>query len=376
MEFFRSFRKDAPIAVASGLAISVLVWALGLNFWIGTAQAGNLSFVSDTLSNSAPNAPANHTIAFTTATTTASLATIVVTLDPLTSSFGTAAGVSYTDVSSTGMTMAVNNVCGAPANEISLTSTSTSSLTFTVCTGDTLPPGAKTIRIGNNKITNPASAGSYVIRVNGSMPDAGDTRVAIISNVTMSASVDTSLTFVVSPLATGTVVNVATTTGQSATTTLTFGTLTPNVPKILGQQLRVTTNAKNGFTVTVQQNQNMLSASGADINTFANQNSTSTPSPWQAPANTLDATTTYGHYGITSDDADEGSGEFVVGGVANWVGNFDSAPRAIFSHTGPADGVSQNKGAAKVAVKIEVGSLQEAANDYQNTLTYVCTPVF
>lgn len=374
MEFFRSFRKEILSAATSGLIISLLAWSMGFSFWVGTAQAGNLSNVSDTLSNSAPSSTANHTIAFTTATSTLPGQTIVVTFDPLTSGFTGVGGVSYTDVSSTGWTMAINNVCGVPANEIQLTATSTSSLTFTVCSGDTIAPGAKTLYIGNNKITNPSTPGSYVIRINGTMADSGDTRVAIINNVTMTASVDTSLTFVISPLATGTVVNVATTTGQSATTSLAFGTLTPNVPKILGQQLKVTTNAKNGFTVTVQQNHNMLSASGADINLFADQNATSTPSPWTAPSNILDATTTYGHYGLTSDD-DINSSEFISGGGNKWVGNLDT-PRAVFSHTGPADGSTPTKGSANVAIKIEIASLQEAANDYQNTLTYVCTPVF
>jgi hypothetical protein len=75
---------------------------------------------------------------------------------------------------------------------------------------------------------------------------------------------------------------------------------------------------------------------------------------------------------VTSDDADEGGGEF-TGSL--YAGNIDQ-PRQVFSHNGPSNGVAQDKGVAHVLYSVQIGSLQEAGNDYTNTLTYVATPTF
>lgn len=81
--------------------------------------------------------------------------------------------------------------------------------------------------------------------------------------------------------------------------------------------------------------------------------------------------------GITSDDTDLNANEFFSGSVIKWAGNFHATTtRTIFSHTGPADGVTQNTGKARVGYKVLVSSLQEAATDYTNHLIYVCTPTF
>jgi hypothetical protein len=135
----------------------------------------------------------------------------------------------------------------------------------------------------------------------------------------------------------------------------------------------VTTNAKNGFQVTVIQNANLVSNSGADIDLFMANNGTGTPSSWQAPAGSLVDENTWGHYGLMSDDADLTGGAF---GSNLWVGNFGTTTRVVFSHATSSDGTTQNIGMTKVAYAIQVGPLQEAATDYTNTLTYVCTPTF
>jgi hypothetical protein len=364
-------RIDLVAAAASGLLICLLVWFSGAGFWLRNAHAANLANVSDVLSNSAPGAIATHAIHFTTASSIAATQNISITFDPIGSQFTNVSAVEFGDVIFSGATLVTT--CSAGSDRVTM-ATSSNTITFTVCSGNTVASGTKDITI-SNRITNPAGVGSYKISIAGSMPDSGETQVAIVNSVTVSAAVDTSLQFTISPLATGTVVNVATTTGQSATTSMTFGLLSPGIPKILGQELRVITNAKNGFAVTVQQNSNMLSATGADINTFANGNNTSTPSPWVSPAAILDATTTYGHYGVTSNDSDLNGGEFTNGGGNKWVGDIVT-PRTVFANGGAADGSSPDKGKVQVALKIEISGLQEAASDYENTLTYVCTPTF
>ena len=206
----------------------------------------------------------------------------------------------------------------------------------------------------------------------GSAPESGQTRVAIVNNVTLTASVDTTFTFTVTGMATSSTVNGETLTASSTPTVLAFGTLSPGVATVLGHQLNVTTNAKNGFSVTVQENQPPTSAIGANIDLFKDGATTSVPTAWTSPTNVLGQPNTYGHIGVTSADSDEGAGEFVG---TKYAGNFDQ-PRQLFSNPGPADGVTANQGSTTVAYKIQIGTLQEAANDYTNVLTYVATPTF
>ena len=203
--------------------------------------------------------------------------------------------------------------------------------------------------------------------------DTADTRVAILSHVTVTASVDTSFTFTVTGLPSGTAINGVTTSTTTSATAIAFGTLDPsaNASTTAGQRLNVTTNATNGFTVTVKENQHLLSSTGADIDNFKDGADTATPTVWTYPLGTLGSENTYGHFGVTSSD-DINTSEF---SGAKFVGNI-VAPRAVFSHNAPSDGTTLGVGQADVAYKIAITSLQEAGTDYTNTLTYVATPTF
>ena len=206
--------------------------------------------------------------------------------------------------------------------------------------------------------------------------NSADTRVTIVNGVNVTAAVATTFTFTVSSLPTSTLLgNGATTTGNDTSTTLPFGTISPNAHNELGQQLNVTTNASNGFAVTVHEDQDMLSSKGNTIHLFKNGNATATPSSWASPSNIINNPLTYGHVGITSDDT---SGTLNFGTTTPlYAGAFQPTTTLIvFNWNGPADGVTQNVGAAKVAVRIEISPLQAAANDYSNNLIYIATPVF
>ncbi|HVN26510.1 MAG TPA: hypothetical protein VMT99_02550 [Candidatus Paceibacterota bacterium] len=365
-------KKDLTVAVAAGLVISILAWTTLLHA-ISVAHAVNLTQVSDTLSDSRPGFAANHTIVYTNSTSTTATQTIVYTFDPTGSLFTGVQTVGLADVTSTGMSIVSS--CSAGSNRVSMT-TSTNALTFTVCAGNTVNAGTITLQVLNNKITNPTSTGSYIIRINGTQLNSADTRVAIVNGVNVTAAVATTFTFTVGGLATSTTLgNGATTTGASATTSLPFGTIAPNTHAELGQQLNVTTNAANGFAVTVHEDQDLTSQTGFKIHLFRDANATSVPSSWAAPANTINNPNTYGHFGITSDDA---SGTLAFGtSTPLYAGSFQpTSTLTVFAWTGPADGVTQNVGAAKVAFRIEISPLQPAANDYTNNLIYVATPVF
>ena len=366
-----TFRRDLTVAVTLGFLISFISWAVGFRY-LQTVHAASLTSVSDTLSDSRPGIGANHTIVFTNPSSTTAGQTMSYTFDPVTSAFGTLTGANLTNVTSTGMTIVAS--CSGSANNVSM-ATSTTALTFTVCASNTVASGTVTLKLLNNIVSNPTSTGSYIIRITAGLNSA-DTRVTIVNGVNVTASVATTFTFVVSSLPTSTaLLNHATTTGSDTSTTLPFGTISPNTHNELGQQLNVTTNASNGFAVTIHEDQDMTSSKGNTIHLFSNGNATSTPSPWTSPSNVINQPATYGHIGITSDDS---SGTLNFGTAAPfYAGSFNpTSSLIVFSWNGPADGVTQNVGAAKVAVRIEISPLQAAANDYSNNLIYIATPVF
>lgn len=367
-------KKEFSFPISVILMVSVMMWALGLPAWINSANAVSLTNAKDTISDSDISATANHVISYTSITAATAGQTIKIQFDPTGDLFNLGT-LALADISATGMTPVA--ACGAGTDEVTVTVDNISpdeNVILTVCAGDTVTAGAKTITLGNNKITNPNAAASYVISIGGTQADSASTRVAIIDDVVVTASVDTTLTFTISGIVAGQAINgePVNTSAPSTATTLPFGTLVAGTPKVLGQQLAVTTNAKNGFVVTVVQDTNLISATGADIDLFQDGSAVANPTSWAAPAGTLANENTYGHYGVTSEDADLNSDEF---GTAMYAGNLATS-RQVFSNTGPSDGTTANIGMTRVAYKVQVSALQEAGTDYTNTLTYVATPTF
>ncbi|KKW35449.1 MAG: hypothetical protein UY81_C0041G0005 [Candidatus Giovannonibacteria bacterium GW2011_GWA2_53_7] len=127
--------------------------------------------------------------------------------------------------------------------------------------------------------------------------------------------------------------------------------------------------------MTLKEDQNLLSNTGADIDLFKDGAATAVPTTWTTPLATLGNEATYGHFGITSDDTDLNGGEFTSGGGRKYAGDFNTA-RQVFSHTAVADGTTQDIGKARVGFKIQISALQEAAKDYTNRIIYVATPTF
>lgn len=368
---------DIRSMIAAVLAIALILWVTGLPSWLSLAHAGELTPISDTLSDSDLSQTSDHAFAFTLETALDQSDTIVFLFDPDTSLF-TINNLAATDVTSeSGLDVVA--ACGGGSNELTMATTSTT-VTLTVCAGDSVTAAAKTLTFDNLRITNPGVQDSYVIRVSttndgSTVRDTSDTRVAIVNDVTVTASVDTIFDFTVDAVAIGLTVNGAGTTTATTTTatSIPFGTLTPNVPKVAAQTLAVTTNASGGFTVTVVQDNNLLSATGADIDLFIDGSAEATPAPWQAPAGTIGTEDTYGHIGVTSEDQTLSGGDTF--GNALFAGNFNT-PLEVFYHDDVADGSVAHEGTTRVAFEIEIDSLQEAGTDYTNTLTYVATPIF
>ncbi len=151
--------------------------------------------------------------------------------------------------------------------------------------------------------------------------------------------------------------------------------LTANQIKTGSQDLTVQTNAANGFAVTVQTDGEFRSSTGAEIDGFQDNSDTNVPASWAAPSNNVNDATTWGHWGITSEDTNTNGKRTNEFGSNQWIAA-TTTPRTVFAHNGPADGVTAGIGSTTVGFQVEITALQEAGDDYQTTLTYIATPTF
>jgi hypothetical protein len=375
-------------ATAAIVALAIMLWSFGLPS-LRFAEAANVIQVSDTLSDSAPGVVSDHTITFITPTGVANGQSI--TIDFSDGPFVVGA-VDYTDIDVLDDTndLTATSTCAGATEEVAASFTGTT-LTIEFCSGNGafLPAnGTTTIEIGLNatfgvagdaQLTNPA-AGSREINFTAGPSDTGATRVAIVPSVTVTASVDTLFTFTVAGVDAGATVNTADITdGTTTATAIAFGQLTNGNASTTAQDLTVNTNAANGFVVTVTADGQLNSTTGADIDGYRNGNFDSTPVAWEGPTPSLGDEDTYGHWGITTDDGALTSGltnPFNVGGGGDRFVSASTTPVEVFRHTGPTDGTVQGEGTTRVGYKVEISALQEAADDYTATLTYVATPVF
>ena len=370
-------------AIAAVAIITITLWSLGgpsLRF----AEAANVTFFSDTLSDSAPSVGSNHTFVYNTPNGVAAGGEIELTFP---AGFGNIAalGVEDFDLTVNGSPITLAGTASVATWGVS---TTTTTITFTSDSGTIASSATVTIAVGTNatnggtgntQITNPASIDSYEINLTSGMLDTGSTRVAIISPVEVTASVDTVLSFTVAGLGSGETINGTTTTGASSSTTIPFGQLRAGMATTVAQELSVSTNASNGFVVTVQVDGQLVSATGADIDGFANGLYNSTPTPWTGPTGSIGNEWTYGHWGITTNDDSVSAGlddDFDVGGTGNRYVSASTTPVEVFRHDGPADGSEPSAGQTQVGYQVQITALQEAGDDYNATLTYVATPVF
>jgi hypothetical protein len=369
------------------VGLALLLWSVGLPTLFRTinAEAISLQDASDVLSNSAPGLLSDHTFTFTTVNGLLVGQTIDITFPTTGGGF-----ILDTDFGAEDMEMTVNgdatttqngaNGAGiwglaTTTNSVTLTSPSdfdvASSSVIVIYLGRSGPNAAGT----EDQITNPTATSSYEITIDGTMSDSGAVRVAIIDEITVSASVNTSLTFTVSGLNASSTVNGSATSTAATTTsvTLPFGALAIGQSKTLGQRLNVSTNASAGYTVTVQQATELQSGTGDVIDGFVDGSWTQTPTDWQGPSADVTDVNTYGHWGLTSTDGTTTrSSQF---SADKWVSG-STSPIIIMGHEGPADGLTEGVGSTTVGYQIEISALQEAGDDYTTTLRYIATPKF
>ncbi len=371
-------------AVAIVATLATIMWSTGIPLF-RFAEAANVTTFSDTLSDSAPSVVANHTITFVTPTGLAAGDTI--SLD-----FGTAVFSGIGSIVAQDLDLNVSGVerdlvdgaasgsdwgVNASGDVIDITSgtdTIGSNATVTIRIGTNATSGGT----GTHQITNPV-VDSYVISVALENSDSGDTRVAIVNTVTVTATVGTVFNFTVYGVDADLTVNGDTTTATSTSTGIPFGTLTADTLATAAQDLQVSTNAANGFVVTVQTDHQLLSSNGADIDGFVDGSYTTTPTLWAGPTQTLGNENTYGHWGITTNDptlTPSMTDIFDASTTGQLYVSASTTPVEVFRNDGPTSGSGQGVGLTRVGYSVEVSSLQEAAEDYTAILTYVATPVF
>lgn len=392
--------------IALVLAVAILAWSVALPTFF-KVQGQEHDTVSPApvglevvLSDATPGFTATHTINFDIseyATTTDGIDSIVVTYEDaegLADSFD-ATGATLVEATGTGGAKLGALTPGAQSFEITVTGTLAANDDFSIVVSGIVNPNHSFTEevVGAGGVNDKIDAASHVVNVD--MQDGGgvsvassDTRVTIISAVTMTAAVDTIFTFSVAGLNEGFSINGRTTTGTSSPTSFDFGTVVHETEYFLGHELRVQTNASNGFVVTIQETQELTSSTGEMIhrfqNTVAGGTGQATPIEWAAPSASLDDYHTYGHYGLTTSDAELATttgetgvdDQFTVPANGGFVGDFQLEPRAIFGHTGPTLDSYEHAGYAHVGIALQISSLQPAGDDYTNTLTYVATPTF
>lgn len=367
--------------VAILVACAVVMATVGL---YNTAQAANLTNVSNTITNSAPGALSGHEIAFTipAASSLADAATFDITFPAAFTIDGAMAIGDFTaTVAGGGATV---DSFAESGGVITLSLDTTANATEEVV-----------ITIADTEITNPAKvlpAGvgdSYEITID-TPADTGNTRIVIIDTVEVTAIVPTQFEFEIRPVDVGVAVNGLATTGSSSSTTIPFGELTAGVPEFIGQQLSVVTNAINGFIVTVEKDAPLQSSTGADIDTFIDGADTVAPAAWTPPDGQLNnlglsnVDDGWGHWGMTTEDGDVNDVTApAFTGTDEYIAVLDT-PQTIFGHDSVCDGIETGAGDAssddtcltEVGYRIEITPLQEAGDDYNTTLTYIATPTF
>jgi len=359
------------IAMIAGLAI--LLWSLGLPS-LRFADAASVTSFSDTITDSAPSASANHSIVFVAPTEAIDgVETIVLTFP---------SGFDLSAIGQEDIDLLEDGVNEAAAGWTVGTTSTTVTLTMA---GASIAAGASTtVLIGlnatnegspNSQIGNPSGEGSYEIDVAAGPTDSGSTRVVILTAVDVTATVDTLFTFSVSGTAANTELSAggATTTGSAASTSVAFGILDALVATSSAHLLTVNTNATNGYNVTVQVDGELESSTGADIDGIAGGD---TPANWSSPTSpTIGVDSTYGWWGVSSDDDDissRGGNQFVAGQFIA----ASTTPRAVMGNTGPVNGQTVGVGTTTIGFQVEISALQEAGDDYSAVLTYIATPTF
>src|SRR3989344_386857 len=417
MNTSKDFYQLGRVGLSGLLAISTIVVMGGLinYFAVNDAQAASLTKISDTIDSSAPATLTNHTIYFVTPTGIPSSAgdkTITVEFDTTATAFGIASLASSTDVD---VATSSDATCAGPWQDITVGTATTASqwtATFNTTTdimtltapgsgnGSTTVPANTCLQIqvgsnatatasGTDIMTNPTkvaavgTADVYTIAMAGTFGDSGNSMVAIIEGVTVSATIAESLSFSMRGVSstdcagdTG-----APTVRETTTTTIPFGTVTGDAFFLGCHRLSVSTNASSGFSTTIEENTNLRSGGGVNI-----PDTTCDGAACSDTASATWATATNNGFGFACENVVNG-GLCSFANVSTTVQYYKQVPcQGTDTQCDPGTGndtkqtflatsTSLSSKDAIVHYKLSPAGNQPAGT-YTNTVTYVTTPTF
>jgi hypothetical protein len=379
-------KKSTLKFVAVFILTILLACPPAVNFFIQQTHAADLTHYSVSIGDSRAGVATYHNYQFNTPSTTSiktitfqycttasgsctSPAGMVLTASP---TLGTVSGIAGTGYSAAGS----SGTCTGSGNTVC-------TVTLTVTTPSAQTGGATVVVPVSLGITNPTTVNTtYFVRIttkDGSVatidgPDSAAFAILDTTSIAVSATVDPTLTFTVASVNSGGTVNGATTTVTSTTTTVPFSTLTSNTPAISAQDLTVTTNASNGYTITASHSATTSGAplqSGAGDNIDAFSGTNASPTTWSVPAGGT-ANTNTGYFGYTTNDSTLCTGtaaRFTSSGGNKWSGTTTLGQEVACS----AAGVSSET--TRIGYQAEINDIQPAGA-YSGTVILIATPTY
>lgn len=374
-------------ALFYGLAISGLVL---VNF-VQPAFAVAPEDLTILLSDSRPSTATNVTITYDQSATADFSAgdTLVITFPTAmdTSGFASTDALDY-DITVNGTEETVVDSADTCADdEIEVTTVASDVFTFTACSGFVGEAAGVVIVIeigshaasggaGNTQATN-STAATYTFTADATDEDAKDALVAVVAGVTVSATVDETLTVAVNGVSAGASCDdnggsptEITTTG----TTVPFATISTETFYNGCQRIDVDTNASQGYTVTIAQTQ--LLTSGSDTigeGTCDGACNDTTLGGWETATNNGFGYCADDRSGNAAADAGIAAGDQCDDATPSYYTFFTdpTEPTVDFMFSaGPISGDQTN-----ISFHLSVDGAQDAGT-YQNIVYYVATPTF
>jgi len=349
---------------------------------IRSANDEGVSSLSDTLSSSKPSADSRHTLRYdiSQSANTITDGSLKVTLANefnlagLTDNDITIMGGDVTWNSDKIITSAGTQIGWLP-NWLKAYAQGENSIVFNFTGTLDSTDNSITIIIGDtNYINNPSTTGPFTINLttysstnaSGNPVENLTAMVHINDGVTVTANVPPSLTFTVTGVNMGVNVNGAVTNIESTSDNINFGVFTGADDKVGAQDLTVSTNATNGFVVTIQKENDFASSGSDTIADFTGTNDS--PTTWASPNGTQS------YFGYTTDDYTLSQTETNRFNSNKWA-KVDTTPYEVMYHTDPINGVTQGQGTTRIGYQMEITNLQPAGI-YQTKIMYICTATF
>jgi len=235
---------------------------------------------------------------------------------------------------------------------------------YTYATGEA---GGANYSFSTGTITNSSTEAAAFARVNTYSDvacttgvDSGVAAFAIISGISVTATVAETLTFSIAAVDFGQTVKTGVTTTVTTTTDgLAFGELSTSTNQIGAHDLTVSTNATGGYTTTTK----YTAALTSGANTITDHTGTN-DLPTAFPAAGTEA------WGYTTNDASLGTGTTTRFGDNNVWAGFTTSPLEIAYDSVPVSSQTTRTGyQAGISGATEAGS-------YSTTVIYICTPTY